>query len=192
MPFSDLAENYWRLGLDYYIAARYSVLVRLTPTAGNQFHHAVEMLLKGDLADTTSASERRNLGHKLSKVWRAFKDKAADSTLDQFDATVAELDKFEDIRYPENLVGKGAGILFDWTPHGSPRPAGRISRGTAAPVPEYKLYVCDIDRLVATIIDKCGFNLGFFTVGMHEDATKFLVIYNAFIAGDLPTRTSVK
>src|SRR5262249_38135136 len=100
---NDLAENNLRLGVGYLIRARYSAFVHLTPTAGNQFHHAVEMFLKGDLADATSESERRNLGHKLSKVWKAFKDKAADSTLDQFDATVAKLDKFEDIRYPEKL-----------------------------------------------------------------------------------------
>ena len=40
---------FFSLGLQYYVAARYSYFANLSPTVANQSHHAIEMFLKGFL-----------------------------------------------------------------------------------------------------------------------------------------------
>ncbi len=50
---ADLARaRFCRLGIDYYVAGRFAALSGIFPVAGNQLHHAVEMLLKGALIRT--------------------------------------------------------------------------------------------------------------------------------------------
>jgi hypothetical protein len=45
----DLKDLYFRYATDYYVAARFAFFARSMPTAGNLFHHAVELYLKGSL-----------------------------------------------------------------------------------------------------------------------------------------------
>ena len=50
IPSNGAGElEFLRPGTQYYIAARYAVLAHFDPVAGNIFHHAVEMILKGIL-----------------------------------------------------------------------------------------------------------------------------------------------
>ena len=62
-----------RTGMQYYIAGRAAMRAQLIPVAGNLLHHAVEMLLKGDLSRTRSLQEIKQFQHNLVKTWDAFK-----------------------------------------------------------------------------------------------------------------------
>src|SRR5207253_10827 len=109
-----LKESYCRLGAEYYLSGRFAFLASHVPmtVTGNLFHHAVEMLLKGYLSTTSNEEERKKLGHRLKQIWRKFKQDVGDPQLDRFDSMIAELDKFEDIRYPETPLKSGMAVMF--------------------------------------------------------------------------------
>lgn len=182
MSAQRVSLHFYMQGMDYYIAGRYSARAGLNPTAGNLFHHAVELFLKGELANTHTEAQRRNMGHRLSVIWRAFKVQVNDSTLDEFDRTIMELDYFEEIRYPETLTRDGGSILVDCSPLGEPRidnPVTGLGR-------VYTLYVADMDKLVGTIIRKSTFHLSLLANSLSNDALKYLVLDNAVIGGAPP------
>jgi hypothetical protein len=59
------------------------------------------MFLKAGLAPRHKLSEFKTMGHKLEKLWRAFKTDFPNPALRQHDKLIASLDKFEAIRYPD-------------------------------------------------------------------------------------------
>jgi hypothetical protein len=57
----------------YYVAGRYAAFAGLVPTTGNQFHHAVELFLKGGLSKNgLSLANLKKLGHDLPEIWAMF------------------------------------------------------------------------------------------------------------------------
>jgi hypothetical protein len=168
MPVSKEDEHFLGLAMQYYVAARSAALAQLMPVCGNLFHHAVEMLLKARLSHSRSLHElsRPPLGHKLAALWDAFKAEFPTVGLGQFDGTIANLDRFERVRYPDTTINEGAGLLLAW----APGPLS-ISYGTGvAPVPQYEIVITDIDSLVAKVFDICSRNPIFFTDGMNDQA----------------------
>ncbi len=170
MSSPDADTHFLRLGVQYYTAARSAVLAELSPVTGNLYHHAIEMLLKARLSQKRSLEElsRPPFGHKLLGLWSAFKAESPAAGLDQFDETVANLDPFEMIRYPDAMIEQGADIVIMWDP-------GSVSRTHApgrTPEPRYHLVVTAIDRLVARIFEVSSRNPLFFTSGMNEYAKR--------------------
>jgi hypothetical protein len=145
--------EFFRLGSQYYIAGRYAVSAGLVPVAGNLLHHAIEMFLKGGLCANMTEAERRQLGHKLVDNWRAFKTRFSAGDFGSFDAVIDSLDKFENIRYPESIVRKGMGVIFQF---GKATPIA-IS-GSAVSVAKFELFVGEIDALVKVIFDVSSVN----------------------------------
>jgi hypothetical protein len=89
-------ERFFSTACDYYIAGRFAAFAGLNPVVGNLLHHAIEMYLKGALAKTKSLRELdKGFKHDLPKLWEAFKDQTNDAALKRFDATIAELHRFE-------------------------------------------------------------------------------------------------
>jgi hypothetical protein len=94
-------------GMHYYVAGRYAVFAGLNPTAANLLHHAVEMALKGALAKKGMGLKAlKALSHDLPRIWREF---TAQYGIDgsPFDGAIAELQKYETIRYPDKIVERG-------------------------------------------------------------------------------------
>jgi hypothetical protein len=145
--------EFFRLGSQYYIAGRYAVSAGLVPVAGNLLHHAIEMFLKGGLCAHTTEAERRRLGHELADNWSAFKTRLSATHLGKFDPVIDALDKFEDIRYPENIIQNGMGVIFQF---GKTTPTAMS--GQVATVPQYELFVGEIDALVKAIFDVSSVN----------------------------------
>jgi hypothetical protein len=69
-----LLVEYFRAGIDYHTSARFAAFAGFIPLSGNLAHLAVEMYLKGYLCRKLSERERRNLGHRLRKIWKRFKE----------------------------------------------------------------------------------------------------------------------
>src|ERR1700694_886065 len=95
-------EEFLKLGVQYYVAARSAAWAGLLPVCGNLYHHALEMFLKAGLSRKHLLSELRSnkFGHKLINTWDAFKADFPSPALAQFDMTISDIDDFEDIRYP--------------------------------------------------------------------------------------------
>src|SRR6267143_1699546 len=116
-------ESYWHMaieyGLQYYIAGRFAVHAQFTPVCANLLHHAVELLIKANLSrgDSPTAirgyGHRQSYGHALASAWQEFKKRNGDPALGAHDAVVDELDKFEDVRYPDRLLDEGAMISIE-------------------------------------------------------------------------------
>ena len=165
----ELRFWYFKVATHYYIAGRYAHIGRLIPTAGNLFHHAIEMYLKGYLALELNNRELKKFRHSLRRIWQRVKDSIADLALDKFNTTIEELDNFEDIRYPEKIAQLGVFMHFDII-----RLAARVPATTWANRVGYELP--EIDNLVATIFEKSGANPVFFITTFlgSEDAKAYL------------------
>jgi hypothetical protein len=124
-------------GMHYYVAGRYAVFAGLNPTAANLLHHAIEMALKGALAKKgMDLRALKRLSHDLPEIWRQFTAQyGIDSST--FDGVIAELQKFETIRYPDEIVKHGL--------------ASAISRGKPSPPSghtTHALWLGEIDELM--------------------------------------------
>jgi hypothetical protein len=149
-------DFFFKTALEYYVNGRAACLSGCVFTTGNLLHHAVEMMLKGELSRTIpleDLKEKKNFGHSLPKCWAAFKALFPTEDLTEFDPMIAELDRFEKIRYPDHILAHGAGIGFGF---GRWRP-GTVSGG-AKPVPQYTLAIGDVDAFIARAIRLCHMN----------------------------------
>jgi hypothetical protein len=84
---------------------------------GNLYHHALEMFLKAGLSrrhSLKSLASKKNSGHKLIDIWNAFKADFPSPELLRFDTTIADIDDFEEIRYPDKIFKNGAQMMIDW------------------------------------------------------------------------------
>jgi len=180
-------EEFMKLGVQYYVAARYTALtsVALMPVCGNLCHHALEMFLKAGLSRNLTLKELRNkFGHNLVNIWNAFKKDFPDPLLPHFDKTIADIEEFEDIRYPDNLLKHGAQIVVGI--RGSV-PA-KISPIPSRREPLYKFYVDDVDRLIGEIFRVSSRNPLFFTMCLSAEFREILARDNPVAAQIVGTR----
>ena len=141
-------------GLQYYVAGRFATANRFTPVCANLLHHAVELLLKACLScdDSRETIEdyghrKKGYGHNILLLWEAVKEKQAAPVPVEFDAIVAALHDFEEIRYPEKLIQNGARISFN------PFVDQPICDNGNEPEPSYSLSLPSIDRLMGLLFD---------------------------------------
>ncbi len=144
--------------IQYYVLAKFAHEARQTPVAGNCFHHAVELMLKHYLLMpghlTLKKLAGKKYGHNIPRLWRKFKDKLADPTLDQFDAFIDELHRFDSIRYPDDLFLTGASLALVQKREQNPK----VIYSETKPVPEFNLALEDMDTLMNVLFDKCSVN----------------------------------
>jgi HEPN domain-containing protein len=176
-----LFQEYFSGAIQYHIAARYAAFAGFIPVAGNLAHHATEMYLKGYLCRKLTEVERRKLGHSLVKIWRAVKRDIGDSMLDNFDATISAIDKFERIRYPEEIVRKGMTATVGFK-------KGGIAKDHGHSKPSFVLIIDDFDALAKRILKKSHVNPKFLTNGLSNEAQKYLRQSNE--SGDLVKSTA--
>ncbi len=122
---------------------------------GNQHHHAVEMFLKAALTrEGASLEDLKKIGHDLNRLWAEFKKRfAGDVSLAEYNDLIRELDKFEDIRYPDAILRTGM------TGGTSIVPGDRAEMWSDQPLPShYEVNLGEIDGLVAKIVEVIGVN----------------------------------
>jgi hypothetical protein len=194
------AASYWlyavEYGIHYYIAGRYSMFARLTPAAANQLHHAVELLLKACLALSDSWQQilkyGHSYGHDLEELWIEFKTRNPDPALAAHDDVIKELNKFEDIRYPEQLIAGGAMVsmgVHEVLPEHRTRPAD-LPEGLLT-TPENRRFFLElprVDRLVHALFNACHYNPEVLAVLREPRAREYLWLHNT--APPLPEPTS--
>lgn len=166
-----IIDEFFKHVVQYYVAGRYAVFAALMPVAANLIHHAIEMLLKGALSKTMSAEKLRDkLRHRLWRIWKESKRLANDPALANYDRVIKELDKFESIRYPDELLKKGATISFEITKVGASQ-----FKTIGVSEPQYKLCLEEIDEIVATVFRVASRNpKAFLHSLMREDARQYL------------------
>jgi len=106
-PTTDIDGHYFNLATQYYVTARWATFTVAGTVAGNLFHHAIELYLKGDLSRSVSQRDLRKYGHNLKRLWKDYTQKHSASALSGFDSCIKDLHKFETIRYPDAIAEKG-------------------------------------------------------------------------------------
>jgi hypothetical protein len=147
-----LKFEFYSTAMNHYVVGRWATLAGVMPAYGNEFHLAVEMYLKGALVEKGFAPDHlRRFGHNLKRLWKAFKKHYDDGTLAQFDQLIQQLDRFEKIRYPDQIrKGLTMGISIG---------AGEQNKvWTAKPLPHYEVNLAEMDRLVRAIVEKASVN----------------------------------
>lgn len=106
--------------VQYYMAGRFSAVCEFVPVCMLLFHHAIEMLLKAEILERHPHKDdvaamvdiRKRFGHHLVTLWNEVKSYHPNASLADFDQSVATLNEFEDVRYPEPRVFTMAGFSF--------------------------------------------------------------------------------
>ena len=140
---AKIADAFMIVGAQYFATARHVALQFVMPVSGTLYHHAIEMFLKGCLIPSLSVPSLKALGHDLNALWAAWKATLQGSGLTRFDHVVAELDRFERIRYPDRIVDERSAIGISL---GGPGPD--LVDSMAPSAPKYKLNVKELDDLV--------------------------------------------
>jgi len=144
--------DFIRNALQYYATARFAAHARFLPVSGNLFHHAIEMSLKAGLVRQRSLRETKNFWHELEALWQAFKMDYPDPAIERHDATIATLDKFRKIRYPE--ADWDMGMQLAWS-----GPPVLVTMGDGVDSPEqYVVVVNDVDNLIVDVLKACSWN----------------------------------
>lgn len=170
------------IGMQYYIVGRAAARGHQVPVAGNLLHHAVEMLLKGELSRTLSLEEiKKQYNHFLVRAWNAFKTKHPDKDLSGFDQLIADLDRFEKIRYPDEWLKHGAVMFIDWD-----RSKSSFQQRAGRKLPEYCIYMNEVDALVARVLRVCQVNPSGLCGSLNPEAVRFLQYRNGECEGWVP------
>lgn len=140
--------------LEYYIAGRFAAWNRLPSVAPALLQYAVELLIKaglskGDTADQIRRYWRRDIyGHDLGKLWEALKKRRPGVDLSEFNETIVELHRFEDLRFPDDLIEHGALISL-----GAVEAQKIMHSGSSAIPLQFCSTLPPIDRLISFLFD---------------------------------------
>jgi hypothetical protein len=143
----DDPHHYLDRAFEYYVTGRFAALNNLQ-VAPNLFHHAVELLAKfqllrrvpdAQLPEEVKKLKQKPYGHDLRTLWSDFKASVTTSGLDRFDSVVADLNRWEDLRYGGFPIGISTTMVF------------MVRRGphqtwSADPQDEYVVVLEDIDE----------------------------------------------
>lgn len=169
---SNKTEKYFSTGNQYYLVSRFGAFAGLIPVTGNLYHHAIEFFLKGYLCRVLSDKDLKdNYGHKLVNLWNHFKAEVNDPTLDQFDQCIAELDKFDFIRYPDEVLKHGMQASIRFT-----KDNPNANRTSPWPhLPAYELSVDELDELVLAVYAAASMNPEFISAQfIHHEEKEYL------------------
>jgi hypothetical protein len=143
--------------------------------AGNLFHHAIEMYLKGDLAREEPPEDVRRYGHDLKRLWKAYKKKHSAKSLFAFDQTIKDVHKFEDIRYPDGISKKG--MFYNLPLSRPPVRFTNFSAGGKTP-PTYFVALDEVDALIQALFENASVNPTFHFSSLTEEGRAALHRYN--------------
>jgi hypothetical protein len=130
------------LAVQHYVAGRMLALQCQMPVAGNILHHAVELLLKAALASKVPFDALKDqYRHDLVLIWAKFQEEYR--AMPEHGATIEDLNRFEEIRYPGPAGGTTQSHYALYRD-----PQGRRMGSPGA----YSLVLEDIDALFRDVI----------------------------------------
>ncbi len=169
-------------GVQYYVSARFAAEAGLQPVSGNLYHHAIEMFLKSRLTycgiALSDLAKKGKFSHDLTLLWTAFKKWFPTEDLSPFDRLITELNRFEDIRYPDGVLtprnpppkGGGLTITIDRSPAGNPT--------AAAGDHEFRVVRAELDKFVAKVVQLINSPRGLVALLHHNRAAIAALLEN--------------
>ena len=165
--FEDAAwQHFVGLGLQYFVAGRFAANAELVPVSGNLLHHAVEMLLKACLVSQVSMAELKRTGHDLTRLWQQAVEYWPEIQTPAHSTTIAELQRFERLRYPDSAIADGAAMTLTLAPSWD----RAHFRSADTSVPQYYLALSGVDALFRELFKKADANPEVFVRGLSTAA----------------------
>lgn len=109
-------------GMQYYVAARFAAVAGHMPVSATLAHHALEAMLKASASRGATKElilkfkDRESFGHDLGRLWTAFATQHPTLKLHGFKTLIQELNKFEKIRFAEQLMERETAIQVTYVP----------------------------------------------------------------------------
>lgn len=121
------------------------------------------MYRKAFLADKTTETARRGLGHRLQALWAEFM-RRTDRRYETITPLVTALDSFEEIRYPEGILAQGLYFVA------APRDALPVADVLGGSPPAFVLQIRELDIVARTILSECDLNLDVLRANLRPEA----------------------
>jgi len=149
-------RHFLDLAFGYYMTGRFAVINRLH-VAPNLMHHAVELLIKFTLLkhepesqpSAATAQLAQRYGHRLNALWIRYKQHVAPTDLSRFDQVIADLARWEDVRYggfpAGTSVAKSMGLV-------------RAPAQTSRPTDLYVFGLQEVDDLITAMFQASRIN----------------------------------
>ena len=140
-----------QFSLEYYVAGRFAALKGLHRVAPAILHRAVEFILKAALARTHSLAKlKQEHSHDLESLWQAAAQEISTLKTSLRDRTIADLNKFRDLIYPDNLIAQGASVTIGIRSGQDPV----VSGSQPSSGPSYRFNLEDVDELWAAVFQR--------------------------------------
>lgn len=168
-------------GLQYYGAARFGFAAMFLPVPATLLHHALEMFLQGCLAVQDTPAQIHKYAkvyrsHKLPVLWAALKPRYPNAGLAPFDGTIDVLERFREVRFPDNIAEFGVNLNVTFTDL-PPQPA--VGAPPVAPGRVFTLDMRPVDRLVVKLFQVAEINPGFFdSLLRHPEGGRYFALRN--------------
>ncbi|MGH3871560.1 MAG: hypothetical protein ACRDSR_08625 [Pseudonocardiaceae bacterium] len=171
VPRTEDPCHFLDLAFGYYLTGRFAAINQLN-IAPNLIHHAVELLIKFTLLKDVSENQRsaattkvgKGYGHDLDKLWAEYKRTVACADLVRFDPVIANLHRWERLRYggfPEGTtIVRSVGII-----------RGQLSVSHIKAIDTYAFGLHEVDALFAAMIAASYLNPAFIG-GCHRHKTQ--------------------
>jgi hypothetical protein len=117
------------------------------------------------------ANAKKGFGHNLPRLWEEFKADVADASLARFDKMIVELQRFEDIRYPDELAMTGGGLSLVVKRKDEPV----VDMPSNPSLPQFCLALDEMDALMLALCDACPFNPRSLSMYFRGDSGKHLL-----------------
>lgn len=182
----DIPSRYFRIAIEYHAASRAVVRARLATVAGYLGHYAAEMYLKGFLSKSGfTTQELEDVGHDLATAWRAFEGRASREYPD-IRMAIPDLQKFWDVRYPEEIVQRRIGVKVA---------VRRADLGASEPddvggdhATVYEFALEDLDQLAAAVLREAGVNPEYLAASFSSEVREHLGWENSTQLWDVQPR----
>jgi len=177
-PQDQVAASYEfaQIAVQYHATGRFAALNGCIPVAGNLLHHAAEMYLKCSLVRTIELPKLKKLGHSLPALWQAFVRQHPVLASGPISASIRELDKFEQLRYPNVAVATSYQVSIVQN-------RAQYAQLPTGPQPPYHLVLEDVDEIASLAAKSSGLQPNAFAHALRPEPMHYLLVGNMHLAG---------
>jgi hypothetical protein len=186
MPRQEDPFHFLDLSLGYYLTGRFATIngLRIAP---NLVHHAVELLIKytllKDEPEQGRSAATKRLGkkykHELNLLWAQYKQKVVPTDLSRFDQVIANLHRWENLRYGgfPNAIGTAMSIGPE---------AGQASASGVNAVDTYDFGLNEVDELFTAMVAASSVNPAFMGIPhRHTELPEWYARQNQHVMPEL-------
>lgn len=144
-------EIFHRSAFEFYVAARASHTCQHSLVTGHLIHHAVVLLLKGELSKKVSLEKLWDqCGNDIPKLWTAFKSRFPDEDFSEFETLISMVGRSSSLEQSDIILEHGNRVHLGWG-----RGKTYVWKTPKCRNPEYQIGMGDVDALFGRLVPLC-------------------------------------